>query len=233
MVFGEDAVAEERHGRALRQVAELDGERVHRDGAEHAPPRPSDQHLGARQTAPEAVRVADRDEPDPRRPLGDEAAAVARALPRRERLRLRDVAHPREHRLEAVRGRIVSEGREPVERDPAPDGVQPGCGHAQRRRAVREMGRHALEFRRERGERVDLAAGEDLVLVGGREVAHQADDLLARTRARLVRGHAEPPHARVHLEVHAAGPPGAPGSRRRPRAPRRGRARRRRERAGP
>ena len=79
----EDAVAEDRDRRADRLLAlELDREGVHRDDADHAPRLAADAHLGAGQVAAKAVRVADRHDPDPRRLLGDERAAVAGALAR-------------------------------------------------------------------------------------------------------------------------------------------------------
>ena len=46
-----------------------------------------DEHLGAGQVAAEAVRVADRDDADPRLALGDEAAAVAGRLAGPQELR--------------------------------------------------------------------------------------------------------------------------------------------------
>jgi len=57
-----------------------------------------DEHLGAGQVAPEAVGVADWDDPDPRGLLGDEAAAVAGALARPEEAHLGEPAPPRERR---------------------------------------------------------------------------------------------------------------------------------------
>ena len=65
-------------GVPARQLAvELDGEGVHRDRPDDAAALALDEHLGAGQVAAEAVRVADRDDADPRVALGDEAAAVA------------------------------------------------------------------------------------------------------------------------------------------------------------
>src|SRR6185295_1010606 len=140
MGLGKDAVAEDRHGCAGRLLAlELDRERVHRDHADHAPRLAADAHLRAGQVAAKAVAVADGDDPDPGRPLRDEAAAVAGALTDLEALDLREVAPPRERRLEAVRGGIVTEGRKPIERDAAASGVEARRGQAQRRSAVRDV----------------------------------------------------------------------------------------------
>ena len=47
-------------------AVELDREGVHRDRPDHAPPLARDENLGAGEVAPEAVGVADRDDPDPR-----------------------------------------------------------------------------------------------------------------------------------------------------------------------
>ena len=47
--------------------AERDRERVHRDRPDDRPPDAVDEHLGAGEVAPPTVRVADRDDPDPRR----------------------------------------------------------------------------------------------------------------------------------------------------------------------
>jgi hypothetical protein len=123
--FGEHAVPEDRDRRANRLLPlELDGEGVHRDHADDAPRLTADTHLGPGQVAAEAVRIADRDDPDPGRPLGDEGSPVARALAGLELLDLRQVAAPRERGLEPVGGRILAEGREPVQRDAAPRGVE-------------------------------------------------------------------------------------------------------------
>src|SRR5688572_3840265 len=61
-----DAVAEQRHRRADRQLAvELDRESVHRDRPDDASELAGDTNLGPGQVAPEAVGVADRDDADP------------------------------------------------------------------------------------------------------------------------------------------------------------------------
>ena len=72
-----------------------------------------DAHLGAGEVAAEAVRVADRHDPDPRVALGDEAAAVARRLARRAAAAQCDLARPREHRLEPVVGGSSPNGERP------------------------------------------------------------------------------------------------------------------------
>ena len=83
VLLGEHAVADDRHRRADRELAvELDGEGVHRDRPGDAAALAGDTHLRAGQVAAEAVRVADRDDADPR---GGRhvRAAVAGALPGR------------------------------------------------------------------------------------------------------------------------------------------------------
>src|SRR5436190_13873652 len=100
VILCEHAVAEDRHGRSHRLlVLELDGEGVHRDGANHPPRLVAHADLGAGEVATKPVRIADGDDPDPRRPLRDEGAAVAGALAGLEALHLREVAAPRERRL--------------------------------------------------------------------------------------------------------------------------------------
>src|SRR6188472_863031 len=119
VLLDEQAVADERHGRAFRLVAELDREGIHRDRAEHASPRAGHEDFRPGEPTAKAVRVPHWDEPDPRLAPGDEAPPVPGAATDGERLRLRDVAPPGEHRPEAVLRRIATEGREAVERDPA------------------------------------------------------------------------------------------------------------------
>ena len=92
----------------------------------------ADEHLGAGQVAAEAVRVADRDDADPRRPLGDEAPAVARRSPGASRFTCASSARQRERRLEPVLGRVGAERRDAVERDAAAGGVEARRGEAQR-----------------------------------------------------------------------------------------------------
>ena len=123
MLLHEQTVADQRHRRAARELSgKLDGERVHGDGADHPAPFAVDQHLGAREVSPKAVRVAHGHEPDPGRLLRDEAPPVPGALTGVQQLHLRELAAPGEHRLEAVLGRIRPERREPVERNAAARG---------------------------------------------------------------------------------------------------------------
>src|SRR5438034_11648276 len=105
MILREDAAAQEDDRSADRKLAvELDGEGVHRDGADDAArlSRDADGRTGER--ALEAVRVAHGHEPDPRFALGNEAAAVARALPGRETPHHRPGARPAETRDRPARG---------------------------------------------------------------------------------------------------------------------------------
>ena len=112
MSFCQNSVPEQRHRRPDRQLAvELDRDGVHRDGADDAPWLAPDADLGTRHVAPEAVRVADRDDPDPGRPLGHEVPAVAGALPRAEQPHLREPASPVERGLEPIFARVAAEGR--------------------------------------------------------------------------------------------------------------------------
>src|SRR5438105_6198180 len=138
VLLREDALPENRDRRADRLLTlQLDRERVHRDGSDHAPQLAAHPHLGSGQVAAEAVRVADRNDPDPGRLLRDEAAPIARALSRLQLLDLREIATPGERRLEPVRSRVLAERREPVERDPAASRVDAGRRQPERRRAVR------------------------------------------------------------------------------------------------
>ena len=196
-----------------RQLAlELDGEGVHRDGADHAPRLAVDEHLGPGQVAPEAVRVADRHDPDPRRPLGDEAPAVAGALARLEELHLRELAaparaparaRPRPDRCRTARGRRARSRSAP--RRSATSGSRSAAAlfATCRVRSRVRLGRLA--------EALDLLVGERRVGVGRRQVRHQADDLgggCGQLREAVAA------HPGVELDVHAGRPP---GSRRRPR----------------
>ena len=113
---------------ASSRPVELHGERVHRDRPDDAATRALDEHLGSRHVATEAVCIPDRDDADPRRAIGDEAPPVARALPRLELLHERDVRLPAQRRLETVVGGIGAERRDAVERDPAPNRVEPRLG---------------------------------------------------------------------------------------------------------
>ena len=74
---------------------------------------PVDQHVRPGEIPPEAVRIADGHEPDPRRPLGDEAAPRVGALTGVEKLHLRQLAVPRKRGLEAVLAGSVPNGESP------------------------------------------------------------------------------------------------------------------------
>ena len=91
------------------------------------------------QVAPEAVGVADRDDPDPRRPLGDPAAAVAGRLARLHLTHLRQLRLPTKRRLEPVLRGIGAERRDPVERDPAARRVEARRRIAERPGAVGDV----------------------------------------------------------------------------------------------
>src|SRR5207249_1804865 len=129
VLLDEKAVPDDRHGRAEGQLTvELDGERVHGDGADGPPALAVDEHGRSGQVAAEAVRVAEGDEPDPGRLPRDEHPAVARRLAGLEPLDVRQLAPPREHRLEAVLRGVGSERRKAVEGDPAAGGVEARIG---------------------------------------------------------------------------------------------------------
>ena len=202
MLLGEEAVADQRHWGALLLLAELDREGVHRDRAEDAAARAVHQHLRPGEPAAKAVPVADRDEADPRLPLGDEAASIAGAATASQHLRLGDVAPPGENRLQAVLLRIASERGEPVERDAAADGVEARVVDGERGRAVGDMTGRAGKALGDGSECVELRANEVAVrLVRGREVAHDANDAGRVDSGRLLGRHPEPAHAGVHLHV--------------------------------
>jgi hypothetical protein len=168
------AVADQGHLGACGQLTvELNGEGIHRDCADHPAELAVDAHLGPGQVAPETVRVADGNEADPRRSLGDEAAPVAGALARLQELDLREVALPPKHGLEIVVGGIRHEWRQTVDRDPAACGVEPGFRQAQRGGAVGDVtleraavGLHELRETRR------LLPRERGVGLRGRQVAH-------------------------------------------------------------
>src|SRR5439155_3967274 len=103
VVLRKHAVADKRHRRRNRKLAvELDGKRVHRNCADDLARLPGDAYLRSAEVAAETIGIADRHEPDPRRSVGDEAASVARALPRLELLHLRESTVPPQDRLEPV-----------------------------------------------------------------------------------------------------------------------------------
>ena len=201
MVLRQHAVAENRHRGAHRLLAvELDREGVHRDRADHAPQLAADPHLGSGQIAAKPVRVADRHDPDPGRPFRDEPPPVAAALARLQALDLREIAPPRKRGLEAVRARVLAEGREAVQRDPAASSVEARRREPQRGRAVGDVA-HQVGVRLGRlAEALDLLLREGRVGVGCGQVRHEAHHL-----GRRLRQLAEPPaaHARVELQVHA------------------------------
>src|SRR4051812_31502167 len=81
MIFRHDPLSEQRHGGPDRKLAiELEGQGVHRDRADDPSRLALDPDLRAGQVAAEAVRITDRDDPDPGRPVGHEASPVAGAL---------------------------------------------------------------------------------------------------------------------------------------------------------
>ena len=97
--------AEQHDRRAARRRlgTQIDGDVVHRDRADHRHAAAVHQHVAVvRQRAPDAVPVADRDRPDPGRRVRDETAAVAGALPRRDRLDLGEVGGQLERGRQAV-----------------------------------------------------------------------------------------------------------------------------------
>src|SRR4051812_11797798 len=199
--FGEDAVPEQHDRRADRQpTVEPHRERVHRDRPDDGADLTAYADLRPRQVTREAVAVAHRNDPDPRRLVGDEAAAVAGALPGLELLDLREEAVPREHRLEPVVAGGAVERRQPVDRAAAADGVEMRFGQAQRRGGVRRVtGQVCVRFG-QLAEALQLGARKLGVAVGGREVGHQPDDLGRRPRQL---GEPVPAHTGVELEVDA------------------------------
>src|SRR5438034_660289 len=201
VILYQHAVANQRDRRPGGQLPiELDRDRVHRDGADHAASLPLDLHTCAGQVASKAVRVADRHQSDPGRLTCDEDPAVARALAGRQLPDLREVALPAQDGLEPVDGRRLAERRHAVERDPAAGRVEPGLGDPQRRRAVRDVPDHVRPAGRRLLEPLDLPPREARIRVGRRQVAHQPDDV-DRRPGKL----GQPPtaHARVELEVNA------------------------------
>src|SRR5205085_1085186 len=122
------------------------------------------------------------------------------ALARLVRLHRREYRLPRQHRLEPVVFGVLAEGGEAVDRDTAARRVVPRLGNPQRRRAVRRVTREVAMLRRRRFEAPELLARELLVGVRGREMRHEADDVLAQLRQPR---RAVATHARVELRVHA------------------------------
>src|SRR4051794_2015635 len=199
--LGEDAVPKQHNRRADRELARKpDCERIHRDRPDDRAQLAGDAHLRSREVAREAVAVADGDEPDPGRLVGDEPPPVAGALAGLELFHLREKALPRQHRLEPVVGRVGVAGREPVDRATAPHRVEARLRQAQRRGAVRSVSRQLRVLVRERAEPLELCARELEVAVGSREVRHQPDDLGGRSRQLR---QSVTPHPRVELQVDA------------------------------
>jgi hypothetical protein len=181
VLLGQHAVSDQGHGRSRRQLAlQLDGERVHGDRADHPPSILSHQHLGAHEVAAKAVRVPDRDDPDPGRSVGDEPSPVASALPGVEPLDQREPAAPRQHRPQPVVGRVGAERREPVERDAAAGRIEPGLGETQHCGRVRGVRLEAGMRVHQCPEAPELEPGKVRIGVRGREMAHQADHVLRR-----------------------------------------------------
>ena len=108
---------------------------------------------------------------------------------------------PAQHGFEIVVGGIAHEWRQTVDRDPAACGIEPCLGQAQRGGAVGDVTLERApigldELRETRG----LLARERGVGLGGREVAHQPDDV-SRRRPEL--GEPVAAHSRVELEMDA------------------------------
>ena len=180
------AVPEQRHRSADGQLAvELDGERVHRDRPDDLARLAVDAHLGARQVAAEPVGVADRNQTDPRRTLRHEPATIACALSHLEQLHLCEPARPVEHRLEPVGRGVLAERREPVQRDAAARRVVPRLRDPEGGGAARDVADESISVRRD-----ELLEALELPLrerVGGREMAHQADDVARGETTSLIR----------------------------------------------
>ena len=183
MLLDQHSVPHECHGRArLDRPVEHHCERVHGDRPDHTTSNTVDEYVRSGHVAAEPVGVPDRDQADPGRAIGDVATAVPRALTRLELLGQRDVRLPAQGRLEAVVRRIRSERRDAVERDPAPDRVEPRLGEAQHGGAVGEMARERAERGGRLTEACNLEFSEGGVRLGGREVTDHADDVAGGRR---------------------------------------------------
>ena len=159
-----------------------------------------DEHFCAGEVAPEPIAVPDRDDADPRVPLGDEAAAVAGRLTGVEELHLRNLAPPRQHRREPIVLGLGAEGRQSVDGDPAARRVEPRLRQTERCCAVRHVSKHGRGKGLGRdAEALDLTAREVEIGVRGGEMRHHAGDPACR-RGQL----AQPPaaHAGIELQVH-------------------------------
>src|SRR5689334_7491676 len=123
--LGEHALPEQDDRRAHRELAvEAHREGVHRDRPDNGADLTGYADLRPGQVTREAVAIADGNDPDPGRLVGDEAAAVAGALPGLQLLDLREEAVPRQHRLEPVVDGIRVERRQPVDRAAAANCVE-------------------------------------------------------------------------------------------------------------
>ena len=175
---------------------------------------PAHEHVAVvGQRAPDAVAVADRHRADPGRRGGDEAAPVAGALPRGDRLDLGEVGHELERRREPVAAGVGAERVHAVDGDPAADQVEPRLRDPQRGGGVRGVQQQAVVARPQRlgpgQEAGELLAREGGVVVGGREVRHRPGQPQPRRRGH--RGgdalrlggvaRAEPAHPAVELDV--------------------------------
>ena len=102
--------------RACRRRARrgLDRNGVHGDRADDPAPLTVDEDIGSSHVPPEAVGVADRDDPDPPRAIGDVPPPVASALAEQRAFYLCDLGFPAQRRTQVVGGGIAAERRDPV-----------------------------------------------------------------------------------------------------------------------
>ena len=199
MLFEQDTVSDERHAVTLGgSIRKSDGERVHRHGPDDLGSRAADNDLGARHVAPETVRVADRHDPDPSRCRSDESPAVARAAAGLERLHQCDGGLPAQSGPQTVGSGIGTEGRDAVERDAAPNGVEMRRRVPEGTGTVRDVPLQPSVGRRGGKEPRQLLLGEDRVGIRGGKVAHEADDARAG-RCNLRETPAA--HPRIELDV--------------------------------
>src|SRR3954454_2429258 len=112
--------------------------------------------MRAGEVTAEPIRIADRDDPDPRVVLGDEATAVAGAVPGAQQARVRDVRGPREHGLEPVLAGVGAERGKAVQRDAAACRIEAGGWITERARAVRDVAREMRVRRGRVPEALDL-----------------------------------------------------------------------------
>ncbi len=200
MILRQHALAEQRHRCSHWKLSvELDGEGVHGDRADDRARLAGNTHLRSGQVAAKAVRITHRDYSDPRLALGNEAAAVARALSRRELLDLCELAAPEKRRLEPVLRRIFAEGREPVKRDPATGRVEACRRQPKGRGTVGEVTGEVRVGRRRVRKSLNLLFGERGVRICRRKVAHDPDDLRGGS-GQL--GETPAAHPGVELQMH-------------------------------